>query len=50
MRNRAWAHRSYHSPMGFNPFRPQNKSALDITLVVVFVLLALGVVAWGFFG
>ena len=24
--------------------------ALDITLVVVFVLLALGVVAWGFFG
>ncbi len=36
--------------MGFNPFRPQSKTAFDVTLVIVFVLLALAVVAWGFFG
>ncbi len=38
------------SDMGFNPFRNQKRSATDIALVVVFVLLTLAVVAWGFFG
>lgn len=36
--------------MGFNPFRDQDKSALDIALVVGFVLLTLAFVAWGFLG
>ena len=36
--------------MGFNPFRKQDKSALDIGLVVGFIVLILAFVAWGFFG
>lgn len=36
--------------MGFNPFRSQDKSRLDIALVIGFVILTLGFVAWGFFG
>lgn len=36
--------------MGFNPFRKQDRSALDIALVAGFVLLTLAFVAWGFFG
>jgi hypothetical protein len=36
--------------MGFNPFRDQKRSTADIVLVVVFVVLTLAVVAWGFFG
>jgi len=36
--------------MGFNPFREQKRSATDILLVVVFVVVTLAVVAWGFFG
>jgi hypothetical protein len=36
--------------MGFNPFRDQKRSATDIVLVVVFVVLILAFVAWGFFG
>ena len=36
--------------MGFNPFRKQDKSTLDIALVVGFVLLTLAFVGWGFFG
>ena len=36
--------------MGFNPFRSQEKSKLDIALVVGFVLVTLALVAWGFWG
>jgi len=36
--------------MGFNPFQKQDKSMLDVALVVGFVLLTLAVVAWAFFG
>ena len=36
--------------MGFNPFREQKRSTSDILLVVVFILVTLAVVAWGFFG
>jgi hypothetical protein len=36
--------------MGFNPFRKQRASVVDIALVVGFVLLTLALVAWGFFG
>ena len=36
--------------MGFNPFRKQTASTLDIALVVGFIALALAFVAWGFFG
>jgi hypothetical protein len=36
--------------MGFNPFRDQQRSATDIVIVVVFVVLILAVVGWGFFG
>lgn len=36
--------------MGFNPFREESHSALDIVLVVVAVALTLALVAWGFFG
>jgi len=36
--------------MGFNPFRQQKRSVTDIVLVVVFVVLTLGLVGWGFFG
>ena len=36
--------------MGFNPFRKQEKSLVDVALVAGFVVLTLAVVAWGFFG
>lgn len=36
--------------MGFNPFRKQDKSLLDLALVIGFVALTLALVAWGFFG
>jgi len=36
--------------MGFNPFREQKRSATDIVLAVVFIVVTLAVVAWGFFG
>lgn len=36
--------------MGFNPFRDQKRSAADVVLVAVFVVLTLAAVAWGFFG
>ncbi len=32
--------------MGFNPFRPQTKSALDIAMVVVALLATAAVVIW----
>ena len=38
------------APVGFNPFRKQRTSTIDIALVVGFVVLTLGLVAWGFFG
>jgi hypothetical protein len=44
-RPRTIAHR-----MGFNPFRKQSTSILDVALVVGFIALTLAVVAWGFFG
>jgi hypothetical protein len=36
--------------MGFNPFRKQSKSLLDVALVVGFIALTLALVAWGFLG
>lgn len=36
--------------MGFNPFRPQNPSVLDVVLVVGFAALTVAVVLWAFFG
>jgi hypothetical protein len=35
--------------VGFNPFRTQEKSALDIVVVVIAVLATLGVIAWAIF-
>lgn len=32
--------------MGFNPFRPQNKTATDVILVVAFAVLTVGAVLW----
>lgn len=36
--------------MGFNPFRKQQKNALDIGLVIGFTAITLAVVLWGFLG
>jgi hypothetical protein len=36
--------------MGFNPFRSQRKTTLDVAIVVVFGAVTIAVVAWGFFG
>lgn len=36
--------------MGFNPFRPQNRTTTDIALVVGFALVTALVVLWAFFG
>ena len=36
--------------MGFNPFRKQRRSTLDIAIVVGFIALTVAVVLWGFFG
>jgi hypothetical protein len=36
--------------MGFNPFRPQNRSIADVVMVVGAVVATLALVAWGFFG
>jgi len=32
--------------MGFNPFRPQRKTAVDIALVIGTLLIATALVAW----
>ena len=32
--------------MGFNPFRPQTKTALDVAMVVVALLATAAVVIW----
>ena len=34
------------SPMGFNPFRPQTKTAFDIAMVVIALLATAAVVIW----
>lgn len=36
--------------MGFNPFRDHDRSAFDIVLVVVFLVLTAAVVAWALLG
>jgi diacylglycerol kinase len=36
--------------MGFNPFGKQRKSALDIAVVAVFIIITAAAVLWGFFG
>ncbi len=36
--------------MGFNPFRDQDRSAFDIAVVVIFVILIALVVGWAFLG
>jgi hypothetical protein len=36
--------------MGFNPFRKQRVSALDIALVAGFIVITAGFVLWAFFG
>jgi hypothetical protein len=36
--------------MGFNPFRDQDRSAFDIAVVVVFVVIIALVVGWAFLG
>jgi len=35
--------------MGFNPFRPQTRSAVDIAIMVGAIALTLAVVAWAIF-
>jgi hypothetical protein len=32
--------------MGFNPFRPQTRTALDIAMVVVALLATVAVIIW----
>jgi hypothetical protein len=36
--------------VGLNPFRQQDKTALDLVIVVGFIALTLGVVLWAFIG
>lgn len=36
--------------MGFNPFRPQSKTTLDVAIVVFFALVIVALVVWGFAG
>ncbi len=36
--------------MGFNPFRPRSKTALDVAMVAGALALTLGVVLWALFG
>lgn len=36
--------------MGFNPFRTQDNSGLDVAIVVGFAVVIIGLVLWGFFG
>lgn len=35
--------------MGFNPFRPQTRTALDVAMVVVALVATAAVVAWAVF-
>ena len=36
--------------VGLNPFRQQDKTALDLVIVVGFIALTLGAVLWAFIG
>ncbi len=36
--------------MGFNPFRSQDRTTLDLFIVALFVIITLAVVGWAFFG
>lgn len=36
--------------MGFNPFRPGSKTALDVAMVVVALVAIAAVLAWAFLG
>jgi len=36
--------------MGFNPFRKQRKTAVDVVLVVGFIAVTIAFLLWGFFG
>jgi hypothetical protein len=36
--------------VGFNPFREQERSVVDIVMVVVAVAMTLAVIAWALFG
>ena len=36
--------------MGFNPFRDQDRTAFDIAIVVIFVIIIAVVVAWAYLG
>ena len=40
---------SYRVGMGFNPFREQNRSVVDIVMVVFAIGAALALVAWAIF-
>ena len=37
-------------PVGFNPFRPQNRTATDVALVVGFAAITAALVIWAFLG
>jgi hypothetical protein len=41
---------AYPAGVGFNPFRPHDKSTLDVAIVIGFILITLGFVLWGFLG
>lgn len=36
--------------MGFNPFREQRKSVVDVAIVVLFAVIIAGFVGWALFG
>jgi hypothetical protein len=36
--------------VGFNPFRQQDKSTLDVLIVAIFLCVTLGVVLWALLG
>jgi hypothetical protein len=36
--------------VGFNPFRPQEKTATDVIIVTVFLVIIVLVVVWAFTG
>jgi hypothetical protein len=40
----------YFLSMGFNPFRDQDRTALDIVIVVLFVIITVVVVGWALLG
>ena len=42
--------RARDPPVGFNPFRKQRRSTIDIAVVALFVVITLAAVLWGFFG